>query len=210
MTDSAKAKVSAAKKAQSKAAKSQTMADIMAKKKAVTKKVDIQLDGEVADRIAALRQAYTAARDVDRVSNTPDTAPKILTQIEELVEASESTVAIFSFKSIGRPRYDEMVGENPPTPEQKKDGAEFNADTFPPSLVSESSLEPVISLEEAVDIFSSPDWNNAELRKLFFAALEVNTETGDIPLSRDGSETMLASLLNSVSQPNTGSPTLSM
>ncbi len=199
-------KVAAAKNSQSKTAKAETMADIMAKKKAVTKQVAIQLDGEIADRIAALRNMYTAARDSDRLTNEPDKAPGILEQVDELVEASQSTVVTFSFKSIGRPRYDELVDENPPTPEKRKEGAEFNEDTFPPSLVSESSLEPEISLEEAVEIFSSPNWNNAELRKLFFAALEVNTETGDIPLSRDGSEGTLDSLLKYVSQQNTESP----
>jgi len=207
------------KKNQSKAKKQATVASIMAKKKAVTKTIDIQLDGEVADRIADLRSAHTAARDSDRLSNTPDKAGEIMKQIEELVEASQDTVVTFSFKSIGRFRYDELAGEHPPDEDAKKEGAEFNADTFPPALVHESCFEitphgedpiPGMSLEEAVDMFESPDWNGAELRRLFFGALEVNTETGDIPLSRDGSEGTVNSLLNLITQQNAASPTLSM
>lgn len=210
MSNGSTAKASTAKKAQSKKAKQDTMGSIMAKKKAVTKSVSIQLDGVVADEIFALRALAEAARDSDRVSNTPAQEPAILRQIDELVEASQDTVQVFSFKSVGRPRYDELVDENPPSKEARKEGAEFDQDTFPPALVSESSLKPNISLKQAVEIFSSPDWNNAELRKLFFAALEVNTETGDIPLSRTGSEGTLNSLLSLVSQQNTESPTRSL
>ena len=195
---------------QSKAAKANTIEEIKARKKAVTKQVAIQLDGEIADRIADLRKLHLATRDSDRVSNEADKAPGIMEQIEELVGESRDTEVTFVFKSIGRFRYDEIVTENPPTKEQKKEGAEFNADTFPPALVAESCIDPEMSLEDAVEIFASPDWNGAELRKIFFGALEVNTETGDIPLSRDGSEGTLNSLLSLVSQQNTESLTPSM
>lgn len=195
---------------QGKAAKALTIAQIKKQKKAVTKKVVIQLDGEVSDRIVELRRLHVAARDSDRMSNETDKAPEILKQVDSLVEESRDTERVFTFKSVGRFRYDELVLANPPTKEQKKDKAEFNADTFPPALVAESCVDPEMSLEDAVEIFASPDWNGAELRKIFFGALEVNTETGDIPLSRDGSEGTLSSLLSLVSQQNTESLTPSM
>ena len=201
---------------QGKAAKKRTVADIKARKKAVTKRVTVQLDGEVANRIAGLRALQTAARDSDRLSNEPDKAPAIIEQIEQAVEASRDTEIVFTFKSIGRFRYDDLVMEHPPTKEAKREGAEFNPDTFPPALVAESCVTITefdgteiegMSLEDATEIFASPDWNGAELRRIFFGALEVNTETGDIPLSRDGSEGTLSSLLSLVTQQNTGSPT---
>ena len=206
----AQAKASTAKKKQSKAAKVQTIAEIRAKKKSVTKTVAIQIDGEVANEIAALRALHSAARDADRLSNDKDKAPTIQRQIDKLVESSQATIAVFTFKSIGRFEYDKLVSEHQPTKEQKSDGADFNADTFPPALVSAACTDPDIPLDDAVEMFNDPEWNNAELRALFFGALEVNTETGEIPLSRSGSEGSLSSLLNLVSQSNTGSPTLSM
>jgi len=198
------------KVAQSKAAKKQTLADIQKKKKAVTKTVAIQIDGEVANKIAALRSLHTAARDADRLSNDSDTAPKIQTQIDKLLKKAEKSIVVFTFKSIGRLNYDKLVSEHPPTKEAKKEGADFNAETFPPALISAACTDPEIALEEAVDMFDSSDWNNAELRALFFGALEVNTETGEIPLSKSGSDATLSSLLNLVSQSSTGSPTASM
>lgn len=205
-----KAKQSTAKKTQSRTAKKRTIADIKAKKKAVTKKVYIQMDGEVANKIEELRGLFIAARDSDRLSNTPDQAPKIQAKIDRLVKKSESTIEMFVFKSIGRFRYDELVSAHPPTKERKKAGDDFNADTFPPVLVSESCIDPEFPLEDAIEIFSDPDWNGAELRKLFFGALDVNTETGEIPLSKSGSDATLSSLLKLATQSDQGSLTASM
>lgn len=203
-------KTSGSKTAQSKQAKKHTIAEIMAKKKAVLKTAIIQTDGEIANEVNELRQLHTAARDADRLSNAPETAPRIQKQIDKLVEQSGDTLEVFTFKSIGRFSYDELVAEHPPSKDQKKDGSDFNPDTFPPALVSASCVEPEISIEDAVKIFASPEWNGAELRKLFFAALDANTETGEIPLSRTESEGTLSLLLNSITQQNAESHTLSM
>lgn len=210
MTEGKAGKTSQAKKAQSKQAKSQTIAEIMANKKAVTKKVPIQTDGEIAGQIAEMRALFTAARDNDRLTNEPDKAPDIQEQIDALVEESQTTVVMFTFESIGRPNYDALVEEHQPSKEEQKKGAEFDAETFPPALISASCSDPEIPLEDAIAMFESPKWNNAELRLLFFGALEVNTETGDIPLSRSDSEGTLNSLLSLVTQSNGESPTLSM
>ena len=198
------------KVAQSKKAKKQTIADIKKKKKAVTKTVPIQIDGEVANNIAALRSLHSAARDADRLVNENPKAPKIQKQIDDLVTASLETLVVFTFKSIGRFNYDLLVSEHPPTKEEKKDGADFNAETFPPALIAAACTDPVISPDEAVEMFDDPDWNNAELRALFFGALEVNTETGEIPKSRSESGGMLDSLLSLASQSNTESLTQSI
>lgn len=187
------------------------MADIIASKKAVMTIATIQTDGEIANEIANLRQLHTAARDSDRMSNEAvDRAPGIQSKIDELVEQSVDTLVTFTFKSIGRFNYDELVKNNEPSDEEKKGGADFSADTFPPELISASCVEPEITLEDAVTIFTSPDWNGAELRKLFFAAMDANVETGDIPLSRTESEGTLNLLLSSLTQQSKESPTLSL
>ena len=194
------------KSVQGKAAKKRTIADIKAKKKPVTKRVPIQMDGEIADQIEKLRDEHLAARDHDRVSNENDTAPAIQKKIDTMMKKAVKSIEVFTFRSIGRFAYDEMVGEHPPSKDQKKDGADFNTDTFPPHLVSASCIDPEIPIEDALEIFSDPDWNGAELRSLFFGALDVNRELGDIPLSRSGSEGTLNSLLNLVTQSNSESP----
>lgn len=197
---------------QGKAAKKRTIAQIRAEKKPVTKKVSIQLDGQVAAQLNELRDELEEAKRRDVMSNKPDTAPKVQRRLDEAMEASKETLETFEFQSIGRFEYDKLVSKptNRPSKEQKKEGMDFNPDTFPPELVSASCIDPEIPLEDAQAIFSDPDWNAAELQRLFFCALEVNNETGDVPLSKSGSDQTLTSLLNSLMQQKEESPTLSM
>ncbi len=194
---------------QGQAAKQLTMANIIKKKRGVTKKVPIQIDGEIAAEILELRAKITLAEQFDSKRNKPETALKLKKKLEELIERSRDTEITFIFKSLGRIVYDDLVElpEHQPSDEQKKEGAQFNPDTFPPALVAAAAVDPEISIEEAVEIFGDSEWNGAELQKLFFAALEVNTETGDIPLSKGGSGVTASSLLSSLMQQNAESPT---
>ena len=193
---------------QGKAAKMQTMANIIAKKRGVTKKVPIQIDGEVAVEIQELRAQITLAEQFDSKRNEPETALKLKKELDELIERSHDTEVTFTFKSLGRIVYDELVElpEHQPSDEQKKEGATFNPDTFPAALVAAACIDPEISPEEATEIFDDSEWNGAELQKLFFGALKVNTETGDIPLSRGGSSTTASLLSNLLSQSSEESP----
>lgn len=178
------------------------------KKTPVTKSVTIQLDGDVTARIQDLQASYAEARRLDSKSNTPDKAPAIQYQLDALIEEAKKTEQVFKFRSIGRPRYEELLREHPPTARQKKDlQAVFNTDTFPPALISAASFDPEISLEDAEEIFSSPDWNNAELLKLYFAAEQANTESADIPLSKGGYDKIVDSALKSIIALKEGSPT---
>jgi len=197
---------------QGKAAKKRTIAEIRAAKKPVTKKVTIQLDGELAGMLNELRDKLEDAKRYDVISNSQDTAPAARQALDEAIEASKDTQAVFEFRSIGRFEYDKIVSKpsNRPTPQQKKEGLDFNPDTFPAEIVSASCIDPVIPLDDAKEIFSDTNWNAAELQRLFFCALEVNNETGDVPLSKSGSDATLTSLLNSIMQQKEESPTLSM
>ncbi len=189
-------------------AKAQLMADIIKKKRGVTKLVPIQLDGDVATRIAILKGEHAAALIYDRDHNEDDTAPKVQDKIDSLEEVSRDTEQVFIFKSIGAPAYDELLSqsENQPTEEQKKAGADFNSDHFPAALVAASCIDPEITLEQALTIFNDPEWNGAELQRLFFGALGVNTELADIPLSKGDTNETRNSLLNSIIAMQGGSP----
>jgi len=192
---------------QGKVAKKQTIADLRAKKKPVVREVTLQLDGQVSLEIAALRTAHVNAVEYDKRSNEPDTALAIEEQIDALVLASKDTEYTFVFQSIGRPNYDKLVDKHKPTKEQKREGQTFNGETFPPALVAASCIDPEMTVEEASDMFADPDWNGAELARLFQSAVDANTETGDIPLSSTDSDQTLNSLLSLAMQSGMGSPT---
>lgn len=186
-----------------------TMEEIMAKKKARTRTVRIQLDGEVSDRIKELQQALIVARQEDRKSNKPDEAPKVQEELEKVIAEGRSTEAVFTFRSIGRARFEKMLEDHKPTKQQKDQGNIYNPDTFAPALLSAASVEPEISLEQAQEMFDSEMWNSAELAKLFLAAQEANAEAPDIPLSASGTDSILDSISSLITRSNTGSRTRS-
>ncbi len=204
-TTTKKVPASVAKKNQSKVAKLETIEQILAAKKAVIKKVPVQVDGALASELEDLRADLREAKDLDPLTNAPAIAPGIESQIAALEEQSKDTIRIFTFKSIGRFNYDEIVAQHQPTKEQKAKGGDFNEDTFPPIIVAASCVDPEITLEQAEQMFSSPDWNGTELNNLFMGAVNANIKTGDIPLSNDESGSTLTSLLNLLTPQDTES-----
>ena len=174
-----------------------TLAEIMAIKSPVTKRVTIQLDGSLSDNIARLDADLIVARRFDAMSNQAvPSASKIQTELDKLNENALNTETTFVFKSIGHIAYDKLV-ESPkhkPTKAQAKEGSNFNPLTFPQAIIAASCVQPVMTLEEVEELFVIDSWNNAELTKLFYGALECNSETGDTPLSSRGLSGMLSSV----------------
>lgn len=184
-------------KAPSTPPKKLTLAEIMELKVPVTKRVRIQLNGALSDNVARLESDLNIARRADAMSNqSVPQAPKIQTELDKLNEDSLATEVTFVFQSIGHMAYDKLV-ESPkhkPTKAQAKEGSNFNPLTFPQAIVAASCIEPVMTLEEVEELFQVESWNNAELTKLFYGALECNSETGDTPLSLRGLSGMLSSV----------------
>lgn len=160
--------------------------DILAMKKPVTKAIPIQMNGALADEIERLTDQILAAKRDDRLSNLSDVAPGLTKQLRELTESAKDTLVWFTFKSIGRPKWDALMSAHKPTPQQRKEFGKtiaFDPDTFPAMAVAASCVDPTIEVDEAKEIFDSEDWNDGELTKLYMAAQEVNTEVPDVPLS---------------------------
>jgi hypothetical protein len=194
---------------QGQADKAMTMAQIKKKKRGVTAEVTIQLDGEIATALSRLRARHAEAQAYDKDHNVPETAPAIQEEIDQLIEEARDTEVVFVFKSIGAQPYDDLLAEpeNQPTEAQRKDGADFNPETFPAALIAAACVDPEISLEDAREMFVDPAWNPAELQRLFFGALEVNTEVADIPLSGTGTGMTRGMLRNLISAASGESPT---
>ena len=184
-----------------------SFAEIQAKKTAVTKKTEIQIDGEIAIELEALNDELIDAKRFDRHNNKANTEPAVQKKIDKLTAKASKTLITFEFKSIGRLAYDKLVGEHPPLAKHKKENAQFNSETFPPALIAATVVSPEMTLEQATDMFNDPNWNGSELLKLFYAAYGVNNETGEIPKSRGGSDTTSNSLLNSLIAMSEESPT---
>lgn len=186
-----------------------TWAEIKARKKAPTKTIPIQLDGAIAAQIETLREEIQKAKLLDSRAASPDMgsssrATALTRELFDLLDSAAESEVDFTFKGIGNTAFNDLLKKHRPTQTQIKDirrelgnnkaNLDYNPDTFPPVLISASLVSPAMTLEEAQDMFEDPEWNLAELTKMFRAALEVNNEVPDIPFTRDAYARILGSV----------------
>ena len=172
-----------------------TIEEIMALKKPRVETETIQLDGEVAEEVERLKVALVTATQNDRSTNKPPQAPKVEKELQKVLDAARTTEAVFTFRSIGSDPFEKLMATCKPSRDQRTEGMVYNPETFGPKLIAAASVEPKIDLETAKSMFTTPDWNSAELTKLFMSAMHANTESPDIPLSSSA----IGSTLNSIS-----------
>lgn len=144
----------------------------MGKKKPITKTLLVPLDDDFEDK---LRQASENLQRARLLQRDEETAQAALQALEDEVRASGLE---FVFRGIGRPKYEALLREHPPTDAQKaKDPkAQWNVDTFPAALCSMACANVEMDADEwRTEVFESDDWGPGELRTLLDFALEVCT-----------------------------------
>lgn len=87
------------------------------------------------------------------------------------------------YRAVSSKEYDELVAANPPSAKEKASGAVYNVDTFAPALIAAVSAEPKISLEQATELYRSPEWSGGEIGTLFFNAQRVCNSGLDVPFN---------------------------
>lgn len=79
----------------------------------------------------------------------------------------------WKFRAISGNRLDALQSKFPPNKEQKARGLSFNVEKFGPALLSACSIEPVLSPEEAEELWSSEEWTSGELNTLFNTCINL-------------------------------------
>lgn len=90
------------------------------------------------------------------------------------------------FQAISAAEFDLLKSKFKPTQDQKKIGLDYNPDKFAPLLLSRTCIEPVMTEDDARDIWESDNWNRGERMQLLMAAMEVCTKGLDIPFISSG------------------------
>jgi len=176
--------------------------DRLKSKKARTKTVDVILDDDLGEEVQRLtRLAADKRLQVAKVRGNKGSDPELEAELESLREelsAAEEALAAETitvrFKSIGRVKYEEILGQHPPRDKDIKEAEdaghakpEFNPETFPTALVGASAVEPRLDegrfWDESTEAWRYPqaeeifeEWNSGELGPLFMAAFEANTQ----------------------------------
>lgn len=90
------------------------------------------------------------------------------------------------YQAIPSKQYDKLVADCPPSAKDRQLGAQYDADTFAPRLISAVSLEPKMTVDEANELYIDPDWSGGEISSLFINALRVCNAGLDVPFSGSG------------------------
>ncbi len=149
-------------------------------KKALTRTAVIPADEVDAKLYEDARNAVNRAK---LLGNTDESAA-VEERLREVTEKVLERGLEFTFRGIGRVRYEELLREHSPTDAQKAQAeqnnrvVQGNVDTFPAALCAAAAVDSELSEKEwLVDIFESEDWNPSELGALFDAALGANSDS---------------------------------
>lgn len=164
-------------------------------KKPQTVSVHIALDSDLAQEFEEARQAVEIARMIAdengaEAANLKETTKKF----DDLKERVNKESVKFTFRAMGRKRYDALVNEHPPTEEQREkakeneddpDDLQWNPETFPQALAAKSIVDPEMTEDQFMEMWDSDDWSGPELLTMFWAALQANTVRGVVNLGKD-------------------------
>lgn len=97
-------------------------------------------------------------------------------------DGNEVTVTM-KYLAISAKRYDELVQQFPPNGKDRQMGSIFDLDSFAPALIAEVSAAPKLTVEQARELWNSPDWANGEVTSLFMNAQRVCNGGIDVPFN---------------------------
>jgi len=172
--------------------------ELLKTKKPYQHSVKICMDSTLTEALAEADVEYTKAKNASRVTRRLDETDPSRIENEDAVVVAEREMArlgreieavtvTFLFQSLPRKRYQDLQKEHPPSAEEKKEYAErmkaagkpaseqvgprVSNETYPPVLIAEALIDPLLPLEQVQEMFSdSSMWNNAELQTLLMGA----------------------------------------
>lgn len=159
-----------------------TVAEILAARAArpVTQKVPLWLDETVGAELAAAQAAHRHAPSDDTAS-----------RLAEAKKAAEGQCVVVTLGRIGGHALEQIRDAHPPTVEQRAAARQaqldagrarhelvelvHNPDTYPPALIAACAVDPEMTYDEAVELWTAPSTSQADRVRLFQAAEAVNT-----------------------------------
>lgn len=182
---------------------------LRSKKKPVSKSVWLCGDSDIAQEYQAMQGDLALAEmELAADSGSQEKTARVRQlqiQIAEYERDKVKDVSIhFRFQSIGRKRYEQLIKDNQPTPDEIREAEEaksndpdlagatltFSPKTFPPAFLAACLVEPDdITKEEALEWFSDGDWNENEIATLLQTCMEVNMQVQVVQMGKDFGKT---------------------
>ncbi|WP_435173304.1 hypothetical protein [Actinacidiphila sp. bgisy145] len=161
------------------------LSDVRAKIQRPRVQVPMHLDAELAGEIALASDALERAVAYDETSNEPDTAPALARHLRDLENRAEDSRVVFVLQALPHRVYQKLVGEHPPTDEQRQEAAAaggdappFDAEALAPELVRRQLVSPVIDSDREFDQFWD-ELSDGQMQQIWMSAQAVQTGVTD-------------------------------
>lgn len=103
--------------------------------------------------------------------------------VYSLDDEGEEIALNLKYRALSSKEYDDLQSAHPPSAKEKRDGAIYNVDTFAPALIASVAVTPKLSVEQASQLYHSPEWSGGEIATMFLNALRVCNAGLDVPFS---------------------------
>lgn len=163
--------------------------DVLTAAKPHQRTVTLVMDGALEDERTRLEDKLSKAEDGDKRAETVDyqpQAPAIARQILDLQKRAKESKVEFTFQSIGRRAWSDLVAKHPATKAQidlaqelDREPLDYDIDTFPIAAMAASLVDPKGVNEDKLrrleERLSEGQW-----RRLWVACLGANLGHGDV------------------------------
>jgi hypothetical protein len=153
--------------------------EILRRAKPREKSVFMCLAGDLIALVDRLEKQLTGLSDGFRPQSlaSGNPAEKIAKQISTAREQMQKAETEFRFRALGDREWSDLVASHP----SKNKGEGWDPQTFPKALVSACCVDPVMTPEQAEELFQV--LNEGQRTELMQAAYDVNAEATSIPFS---------------------------
>lgn len=156
-----------------------SIADILKQAKPRERTVKVCIRGDLAGEVERLSEEISKVSSDWEPEDLTDEHPAraLSAQLKEARDQARAAEESFTLRYIGDKAYSDLLAAHP----SKDDGQLFDAHTFPRALIVASCVDPVMSEEEAAELFEV--LNQGEIDKLANAAWDVHTSVDLAPFS---------------------------
>lgn len=99
--------------------------------------------------VSALEEAIAELEQVQKQEGMLEPPLRLQEKVNDLRTRVEKKTHTIVFEAIGRQPWRVLLGDHPPTEEQKREGADHNPDTFPYAAMAASCSDPGLTIEQA-------------------------------------------------------------
>lgn len=165
------------------------IADVLATATPPTKVVPLCLAGDLQgewEELERQRQALLSRPRGDSLAGETGELRAVEELMDGIREQMEKATVPFRIRGLPKRRWSDLLARHQPREQDKTQGLDYNADTFPVVALAACCADPVMTEEQAArlvdEVLTQGQWS-----ELWWAILQANNRKVDVPKSVSGS-----------------------